>query len=225
MSARLFHLKDTPPIATGHMRLVFRHPDDASLLIKVIRPDVIDARWGSGASWYKRRRRYGRYSSFIRELQEFVAAWSAHGESLHFVQRIVGFAETDLGLGLVLHAVRGRDGNYARPLVDMIVAGEYTPEVAAALEWAIQQLLDCEVVISDPHAGNFVYAFTPEHGDHFVLIDGLGNNNVLPFKFLSRWVNRRSKHGRFDRLRRYIAGLVEQREKGLIGQNSPRSSA
>lgn len=221
----MFHLKDTTPVATGHMRLVFRHPENADLLIKVIRPDVIDARWGSGASWYKRRRRYGQYSSFIRELQEFVAAWAAHGESLHFVQRIVGFAETDLGLGLVLHAVRGRDGSYARPLVDMIVAGGYTPEVEAALERAIRQLLECEVVISDPHAGNFVYAHTAEHGDHFVLIDGLGNNNPLPFKFISRWINRRSKQGRFDKLRRYIAQLIEQREKGLIGQNSPRSSA
>lgn len=206
-----FTLKDRTPVAVGCMRLVYQHPENETLLIKVIRPEAVEERWGMGRAWYKRRRRYGRFSSYIREIQEYVAAWEAHGRSLHFVQKIVGFAETDMGLGLIVEAARDRSGNYARSLEQFLRAGEYTPEIEAALERVIEELLNSNIVISDPHAGNLVFAYSKEHGDHFVLIDGLGNNNILPFKFISRAINRRSKLRRFRCLRRYISTVSDTR--------------
>lgn len=200
-------LKDVKPVAVGCMRLVFQHPRNPDWLVKVIRPEAIEERWGKKRAWYKRPRRYGRFSSYIRELQEYVAAWASHDGSLYFVQKIEGFADTDLGLGLVVRAARDRSGGYARSIVQLMEAGEFTPEVEAALERAMRQILDSDIVVSDPHAGNFVYAHTPEHGDHFVLIDGLGNNNLIPFKFISRTINRRSKLRRFEKLRRSIVEL------------------
>ncbi|MBM3863948.1 MAG: hypothetical protein FJ385_08400 [Verrucomicrobia bacterium] len=195
------------PVAMGCMRIVYAHPHDPDLLVKVIRPDVIEERWGKGRVWYKTSRRYRQYISYVREIHEFVAEHATHGNSPHFVQEIVGLVDTTAGLGLVTRAVRDRSGNYARSLDQLVKAGGFTPEVQRALDVVIAQLLDSTVIASDPHAGNLVFAYSEEHGDHFVIIDGLGNSNLIPFKDYFRFVNRRSKENRIRRLRRYIASI------------------
>jgi hypothetical protein len=215
----VLQLQDREPLAKGRARLVFEHPDDPSLLIKVIRPEVIEERFGSGTAWYKRRRRFGRFLSYIREIQEFVAVWSAENRSPHFLQKVHGLVETDLGLGLVTSAARAEDGSLAPSLSVLMKDGYFDAEAAAKLENFFCELLDCAVIISDLNPGNLVYAHTPGHGRHFVLIDGLGNNNLWPMKVLSRWFNHRSKLGRIDRLRTKIAKRLAQ-----AGQPNPLAS-
>src|SRR5688572_28872606 len=95
-------LKHQSPIAQGRMRSVYPHPTDPGLVIKVIRPEVIDQRWGSGQPWYKTRRRFRQYISYMRETVEYVAMYARYGKSLPFAQKVSGFIETDLGLGLVI---------------------------------------------------------------------------------------------------------------------------
>jgi hypothetical protein len=64
------------------------------------------------------------------------------------------------------------------------------------------------LVIADLHERNLVYALGRDGSRRFVLIDGLGDSNLLPFKSWSRVINRRSKQKRFVRLRKRIAGRV-----------------
>ncbi|MET0261930.1 MAG: YrbL family protein [Rariglobus sp.] len=212
---KLSHLK---PLAQGRMRLVFEHPDDRSLLIKVIRPDVIERRWGSGAAWYKRRRRYGRYTSYIREIQEYLAAYARHGKSLSFAQKITGLVETDMGLGLVMEAVRSSSGELAPSLMDLISTGTFDEEARRALDVFLQQLVDSNLLISDMNPGNMVYLNKGSSGGRFVLIDGIGASSAIPFKSWIRWLNRRSKLGRVKRLRLSIlkreAALRSRRQTG-----------
>lgn len=197
---RFLELKNREPLNKGHSRLVFEHPDDPTLIVKVIRPDVVEDRFGKGTPWYKRLRRYGRFLSYAREAQEFIAVHNAHGNSPPFLQRVVGFVETDYGLGLITGAVRGRDGSIAPSLAMLIDSGRFDAEAQANLAAFIEEILACDVIISDMNLGNLVYAFDEERGDHFVLIDGLGNANLFPFKILSRRINRRSKRKRCERL-------------------------
>ncbi len=194
-------LTDQTPHAQGRSRLVFQHPHEHDWLVKVMRPDVIEQRFGSGAAWYKRRRRFGRYLSYVREIQEFVACWSSHQCSLPFLQKVIGLIETDLGLGLVIRAVRGGDGKLAKPLSLMIRDGDFDDAAAVALDEFMNHLLACDVIISDLNPGNIVYAHDLKLGHYFVMIDGLGNSNIWPLKSLSRRINRRSKLGRFKRLK------------------------
>jgi hypothetical protein len=126
--------------------------------------------------------------------------WALHGRNLPFLQRVIGLADTDLGLGLILEAARDRDGNLAPHVAALIESGCFTAKVRADLDAFLAQLLECDVVVSDLNVGNMVYAYQPQIGDHFVLIDGLGNNNILPLKLLSRRISRRSKQKRFLRL-------------------------
>lgn len=206
--AEPLRLKDAEPLAKGHSRLVFRHPSNDEWIIKVIRPEVIEARFGRGAPWYKRMRRSGRYLSYARETHEYLAAWAAHDCELHFVQKVIGFVTTDLGLGLVLEAAHDREGRLAPTLAMLVKSGRFDEKARRDLERFFESLLEAAIVVSDLNAGNLVYAHSVTHGDHFVLIDGLGVNSAIPLKAMSRAFNRFSKRGRIRRLRRKIDQLL-----------------
>lgn len=208
--SRIFSLKDQKPVAKGRMRYVYPHPHDPRLVIKVIRPDVIDERWGSGQAWYKARRRFGQYISYMREIGEYIATYQKYGYSLPFTQKVVGLAETDLGLGLVLEAIRDSNGNLAPSLPTLIERGQFNDEAKAALETFIQQVLDSNVIVADLHGGNIVYACDDEGAHHFIMIDGLGLSNILPLKSIFPSLNRKSKLRHILRLRSRMAEKLRQ---------------
>lgn len=193
-------LKRETPLTQGRMRIVFLHPRNPSLLVKVIRPDIIDQRWGSGAPWYKKRRRYGQYISFIRETEEYIAGCSGGGDAPPFAQKILGYVETDYGLGMVVGAVLGRDGNPAPTLGQIVLQGGLDDKVKADLETFVSSVVNSDLIVADFNLHNIVYGHDERHGDHFVLIDGLGLSTILPFKTLSRAFNRLSKRGRVKRM-------------------------
>jgi len=92
----MFRLRDAEIIAAGRTRDVYRHPDDAALLIKVIRSSAIEQRYGRGAPWYKfKRRRYRHLIAYLR----------------------------DVGMGLVVEAVRAADGSSAPTVADLAGRG------------------------------------------------------------------------------------------------------
>ena len=197
---KTLHLKEHTPLTQGRSRLVFQHPDEPDYIVKVMRKEVLEDRFGSGTKWYKKRRRYGHLVSYIREIQEYVAIYASLNHAVPFLQEVIGFAKTDMGLGLVLKAIRDTEGNLAPPLSQLIKNHQLDDSVKEALASCLDQILNCDVIVSDLNLGNLVYTHSKELGNHFVLIDGLGNNNPLPFKAISRRINHRSKLGRFKRL-------------------------
>lgn len=205
-------LTDVAPLAKGHSRLVYQHPENPDHLIKVIRPEVIEKRWGSGTAWYKRRRRYGRFISYVREVQEYVVGCLATGNTPEFVQRIAGFADTDLGLGLIVEAVRGPDGTLAPTLGQLIDLGRFGEAEDAALEAFGRHLLESDIVVSDLNLGNLVYTGGNGVAGRFVMIDGVGEASFLPLKSWSRGFNRHSKLGRWKRMR---SRMEQRRRKNL----------
>lgn len=188
----------------GGNRTVYRHPDNPRHLIKVFRPDKAAALWGARMSLRERLRRLRQYELFSREIHEYLVAHASDPKALAFTQKIIGFVETDAGLGLVVEAVFGRDGNLAPTLATLIAENRFDGTARAALDVFIRELLASDVVISDLHWGNLVLAHTDELGDHFVMIDGLGCSNFVPLKRYSRFLNRRSKQARVRRLERKI---------------------
>lgn len=207
-------LKDREALGRGRARLVFVHPDDEGLLIKVIRPDIIEKRFGREApKWrFKQGRRPRQYLSFYREMQEFLVGWAEAGKNPEFVQDIRGFVETDHGLGMVVKAVRTSDGELAPTLAAVVKGGAFDEKARQALERFFEAMLASRIVFSDLNLGALVYQ---EEAGAFTMIDGLGLTNPIPVKALSRWVNRRSKEKRFARMRAKIAGLLgEQAGEG-----------
>ena len=206
----MLKLKNKDPVSKGRCRLVFEHPASSDLLVKVIRPDVLERRFGKGTQpWrFKKNRRYGQYISFHREMQEYLVSRAESTTSRFHVQTIVGFADTDLGLGMIVEAVRNVDGTLALPLGQLIKSGLFDEEAEEALERFFSQMLASRIVFSDLNLGALVYQSTRKE---FIMIDGLGITNPIPIKALSSWANRRSKEKRFAKFRAKVRTMVSQK--------------
>jgi len=196
-------IQNLEPIAAGKFRLVYEHPDDRNLLIKVIRPEMIERRWGSEAPWYKRQRRMKHHSLFLREIKEFLAT-CAEGNAPSFAQKITGLVETHLGLGLITEAARDREGNLAPPMKKLLLEKRFDDKARAALDRFCEELLKSNIVVADMHSGNLVYAYNEAEGNHFVLIDGIGASTLIPLKEWSRRANLASKRSKIAKLRRSV---------------------
>lgn len=214
-------LKTHEPIASGACRLVYRHPDHHDQLIKVIRPDIIEKRFGKEAPRFrfKSKRRFGRYLSFYRELTEHLVARAEAPQPHPFLHEIMGLVETDLGLGLVVRAVLTPEGELAPTLRQLIDHGRFNAQIETDLEKFFSQMLASRVAFSDLNAGGLVYR---ERERQFVMIDGLGIANPIPLKGISAWINRRSKRKRFARFRRRIAEL--RKRSAATVRNPPEAA-
>jgi len=192
------------PIADGLQRLVFAYPGRPELLIKVLRRDYIDSRFGPRASFRSRHRRCGHYTLFQRELREYLVAWARSAACLAHLQEIVGLQPTDLGLGLVVRKVCGHDGQPAPTLSDLLRQGSLDGSRMELLERFLDALLESEIVINNLSPSNILLAADPAGAERFVLIDGFGSSTLIPVKEWFRTLNRQSKRRYLRRLRARI---------------------
>ena len=210
-------LSGLTPLASGSTRDVFWHPDDPDLLIKVIRADAIEKRYGKGRPWYKTTRRYRHYVSYFREMREEIAVRALMERHPDSLQKIVGFADTDRGFGLIVEAAKDRDGQLAPTLPDLIQSGRFDARAEQDLKTCLNELLDSPVILADVHGANLVYAWTEARGQHFVLIDGIGCKTLIPLNRISVNINRYSKQKRIDRLLARVNEMAADAANGNVG--------
>ena len=206
---QLVHLKHLEPVAIGRQRYVFVHPDDPGLIVKVVTEGYVARRSDKGGRpykrWYKNYIRSRHHQVFLREINEHLALRAAESSLPRYVQEIVGFAETDIGMGVVSRAVRDRNGDLAPTLRTLLEEGRFDGEARGHLDEFFCWLLHSVVVIGDLNAGNVVYGYDPQWGDHFVVIDGIGDKNIIPLSSMSARLNRMSKERRIKRINEEIA--------------------
>jgi hypothetical protein len=206
---QLLHLKHLQPVAIGRQRYVFVHPDDPGLIVKVVTEGYVARRSDKGGRpykrWHKNYIRSRHHQVFLREIKEHLALRAAEISLPRYVQEIVGFAETDIGMGVVSRAVRDRNGDLAPTLRTLLEEGRFDGEARGHLDEFFDWLLHSVVVIGDLNAGNIVYGYDPQWGDHFVVIDGIGDKNIIPLCSMSARLNRMSKDRRIERINQEIA--------------------
>lgn len=186
-------LADELLLTQGTCRSIFRHPLRSDWLIKLLRPEYIERKFGAKAPWYKRLRRLGYFIGYEREFQEQLKAYLHYGAHPSCLQFIIGLQPIDCGLGQIVEAVYGRDGHYAPTIRTLIRQGRFDKQAELELERFFDWLLDSPIVISDLTLDNLVYRYTASMGEHFCIIDGIGEPNLIPLKSCLRWWNRRSK--------------------------------
>jgi hypothetical protein len=96
--------------------------------------------------------------------------------------------------------------------------GRFNDEVRADLDAFFAWMLASPVVLGDVHIGNLVYGHDPGVGNFFVIVDGIGDKNVIPLNSLSPVLNRMSKRRRIRRIEAKIARL---RERVAAATNAP----
>ena len=193
-------LADAAPIAVGHLREVYEHPQARDLIVKIMRADAVATRWGTAGRWYKRLPRARHYAGYVRELKEYVAT-QVRGAGAP-IARMVGLVETDLGLGLVSEKVCDERGALAPTLAAFYRRENgFSAPIEAGLARLLEDLLAFNVIVGDLHAWNIVYGSDSRGGPRFVLIDGFGEKHVIPRSSMSRHLNAWNTRRLYRRMR------------------------
>jgi hypothetical protein len=205
-------LKTAPVLATGQLRQIFQDPRDPRLLVKVLRADAIERRWGGRARWYKRLPRALHYGGFVRELKEYISTRARQPDRDPPIARVVGIVDTDLGLGLVSEKVIAPDGGLAPTLASLYEQERgFSESIDRELARFLDGLLACNVIVGDMHAWNIVFGSDSRGGERFLLVDGFGEKHVVPFTSMSRHFNAHNTHKLYRRMREQVIRIVPLR--------------
>lgn len=163
LSADMLDLNNANLIGKGSSRLCYEHPYDRNKCVKVTyidAPEII-----AKEMWHYRR------------LENRKTSWNQ-------LARLYGLVETTMGTGAVFSLARDFDGTISTTLDSYLVDQDKTPpakQLSALLQdFRGYMLREC-VVVRELKADNLVYQrLSPDNG-RLVLIDGIGNNQFLPF--------------------------------------------
>ncbi|MCF6370538.1 YrbL family protein [Rhizobium halophilum] len=178
----------------GTVRLVYVHPDLPDAVIKVVRPERVD---GFGHFKDDKRLRFrrplGMYRLFRRELHQYLELCRrGYGDrrSVFPMATPFGFLPTSEGLGLVTEKIKNESGAMGPSLKSLIRSGKVRAMHVAALNTLFDECIDLHLIIGDPNPGNMVYTEERSGRPEFVLVDGVGEKNLIPLRTLSWRYNR-----------------------------------
>jgi hypothetical protein len=204
-------LSDRDCLAQGVTRRVYQHPDYEDLLVKVMRPETIERKWGRFFHNGKFRRRAGKYVTYMRELREYLAVRANCDRHPPVLERVFGLAETDLGVGLVVEKLRGPDGKLAQRADDRVREAGLSEEFWEQFAVLKRTIDEFNIVFGNLAARNIVLAADEHKRERMVVVDGIGDKSLIPFASWSQWINRRNNDRLFRRLRRRLEYLAAER--------------
>jgi hypothetical protein len=206
-SSRIISLNETHFVTNGGRCLVYRDPENENLLIKVVNPKYRE-RNTRKVRLVRRIPAINRYrlsKCYIRELVESVRLrFSDHYVPTTCIQHVVGLVDTNFGFGLVVRAELDREGKCAKTLKTLIQTNQFNEHVQKKLEEFYQSLANCDVAVSDCAPPNLVYAYDDIEGEHFVLIDGIGEKTLIPILRMSAYLRKKSRLRQIEKLKQRV---------------------
>jgi hypothetical protein len=198
-------------VAEGHKRNVYEHDAFPGMLIKVVRPELIDEDGqlrltDRKPKFYRRPTRLGAFLSNDREIREFLALRvkpASNGQLLP-IQKFWGFVDTDMGLGLLVERLCAPDGGLAPTVNNLVLDGRFTPAHYANLRAFYGELARLHVCVANMHRHNIVFVGEIGKGGRFVGIDGLGDSNLIPLSSWFKWYNARRLQRHAEKIYRFI---------------------
>ncbi|ARP82527.1 hypothetical protein CAL12_18035 [Bordetella genomosp. 8] len=218
---RLLDLAGLRPIASGAERLVYQHPYDPALLVKVIDFPAMAEHLSTRPlrRWRKNHQREGAYRNHVAELAEYTAAQNAAaGRWKVPMARVLGLAQTDLGLGLLVEKITDGKGGLA-PTVEQIVRERGLDEkLARELDYFFDTLADHHIILNDVSARNVVVGQNADGEPGLYLIDGFGSKQAVPVFAYSKALNRQRILRKYHRMKAKLV-LRSQARARLTEQN------
>ena len=196
----LITLKNSTPLAQGGTRMVYRHPEDPGLLVKIVVPNPGRRREGLARLiiWLYPPAAYRFVDLEVKAWRRLIARNGALADLP--LPRTMGFVQTDLGRGQITEAIPGPDGSgLALTVTELARRGPPDAVILDALNRFAARLLALNIVTRDLSPRNVVLdsRTTPPH---FVLVDGFGDKNTIPLRTLFRRINRRKLEPQLERL-------------------------
>lgn len=213
MSLPEYQLADLQPLAQGSSRWVYQHPENPDLLIKVLKHRLPDQQVYGLKKRLKALKGKHKLTRHLREVEQFLAVKSRPTDRfIHHLPEMPGFVNTDIGIGFLVEAVRGADGQLAPTLRQLIDNQELSVQRITLLEIFFERLLASDVVAGDVHAKNLVLGTNKKGEEYFALVDGLGDSTIIPTRALSWWINRFKKYQGVQQLRKKYSRQVSNKE-------------
>ncbi|WP_428239971.1 YrbL family protein [Gynuella sp.] len=190
-----FNLAGRKPVAVGKTRYIYEHPDNPDWLIKVHRSMIPDQNLGRFKTWYARMEdRFVYMTGYLRELAVYLdSRYGAPEGIIKHIAPIGGLVDTDLGIGLVVSAVRDGSGELAPTLGQLINNGQINEQRYQKLMHFLEIVLTSKLVLGDLNLENVVLEQQEDGTEEFVLIDGLGERTFIPVQIFSKRIRQKRK--------------------------------
>lgn len=194
-------LAEDKPLFYGTTRRVYRHPQDASLLVKVPSQAEEERRIANRPEWKQRFKPTGIANiTNMREAAEMLRLNPKAEPELPHLFAFIGLVATNHGWGQMVRAEYDSEGNYA-PTLEQIASEpkRYQQPLKNFIQWAKKT----DAVFIDLEPWNCVLA---ERGgkEQIVVIDGIGEKTIIPFRTYFPALNKKKNA---QQIARFFASL------------------
>ena len=196
------------PLATGGDRHIFQHPHMPSLLVKVMdmraRAVYLEAR--PFKRWYKQYQRESAYRVYLNEISEYVTTTTRPSGVWQVpMARILGVAQTTLGLGLVVEKICDEAGNIAPRWPTWRGRASSTRRSANSSTSSSTIWPTRTWSLHDVSASNIACGFNADGKPGLYLIDGFGVLPLIPLYAWSKRLNSRRIERKYAEMRASLA--------------------
>ncbi|MFT4768344.1 MAG: hypothetical protein ACI8RN_001479 [Glaciecola sp.] len=203
----MLKLKNSRPLFVGGTRYVFQHPEHANRCVKVLRPDRTGAARKVLRKDFKRHLPARFLDDQLKEIKAYRELLTRASETLwRYVPRYHGTEDTDMGVGIVTQLMRNADGSWPRNLEQMLVNGTDSA-LEAGIEEFVESVGKLRILSRDLLPHNII-AVTEENGYRVMLVDGIGNAELIPLSTWSGFFAKRKTQRKIRRFRQRCAMLL-----------------
>ncbi|MUG31812.1 YrbL family protein [Psychrobacter sanguinis] len=182
-------------LGKGTQKLVYAHPEDDNKVIKIMRPENATVDGGRATQHHLRSHRLqGIYRQFRRELLQYLQLCKNNYSKKQFlfpVETVYGFIGTNKGLGLVTERIISPNGE-ALTLEALVNKGQFFENQKKALEQFFNDCCDYHIVFGEVNIAGIMYTESRQDRPEFVLVDGIGEKLIIPFRAMSKSINARN---------------------------------
>ncbi|WP_158270858.1 YrbL family protein [Thalassorhabdomicrobium marinisediminis] len=179
-------LTDNLLLARGGGRLIYAHPVQKGVIIKIHRTSAPRPFAALRNLFRGNKRRFGTILNSAVEIEEIAASVGRTGQVPACCAQFLGFIQTDQGAGAMFEALRGADGALAPHLKAHATAHGYEPEIEAAIVRLWDAVEAAGLSVSDRALVNVVVTGTRDAGYVLTIVDGLGDRTLIPIQRMSR---------------------------------------
>ncbi len=191
----MYSIKNLNLLGEGTQKLVFEHPESADKVIKIMRPEKSTADGAViGQHYLRAHRSQGIYRQFRRELIQYLQLCKSNFYDKNYIfpiETVHGFVGTDLGLGLVTEKIISPSGT-PKTLSYLSSNDEFTSKHAKALDDFFDDCCHLHIVFGEVNIAGIMYTEDRRNMPEFVIIDGIGDKLIIPFRSMSKIINTRN---------------------------------
>lgn len=206
----MIKIDDLELLGKGRHKHVYQHPSYPDRVIKLmIRTRATESGGRTEQNVLRANRQQGIYREFRRELIQYLQLCKSAYKDNNFmfpVETVHGFERTNQGLGLATEKIISPNRS---PLTveKMVVEGLFDEKARVAFNRFFDDCCDHHVVFGEVNLGGIMYTETRQDRPEFVLVDGIGEKLIIPFRSMSKTINNRNIRKVEEKLKMQLKNL------------------